>query len=449
MGKKPSTGRQREIWIATEKLPRNPGHPFYEQLNRVLEKAGFDAFVEGLCQRFYAEGKGRPSLRPGRYFRILLVGYFEGLSSERAIAWRVSDSLSLRAFLDYGPEEASPNHSTLLRTRRRIDLETHGEVFTWVLKQLAEAGLVRGKTIGIDATTLEANAARRSLVRRDTGKDYETFVRELAEASGVETPTREALIRFDRKRKKTMSNEEWVNPHDPEAKITKLKDGRTRLGHKVEEAVDLETGAVVAVTAPAELGDPQTLGGTLQMAREEVQAVGSEAEVREVVADKGCHSNETVLELKELGLRGYLSETDRGRRNWKGKNKKYQAPVYANRRRIRGRRGRRLQRQRSELVERPFAHQFVTGGLRRIWVRGHANVRKRLLIHVCGFNLGMLMRHLTGVGTPRSLQGRAWTRLFTVFWTPRGHWIGWNRQLGRFWASIRPDSLFWAPRIHY
>ena len=332
------------------------------------------------------------------------MGYFEGLSSERAIAWRVSDSLSLRTFLDYGPEEASPNHSTLSRTRRRIDLETHGEVFTWVLKQLAKAGLVRGKTIGIDATTLEANAAMRSLVHRDTGKDYGTFVRELAEASGVETPTREALIRFDRKRKKTMSNEEWVNPHDPEAKITKLKDGRTLLGHKVEEAVDLETGAVVAVTAPAELGDPQTLGGTLQMAREEVQAVGSEAEVREVVADKGYHSNETVLELKELGLRGYLSETDRGRRNWKGKNKKYQAPVYANRRRIRGR---RLQRQRSELVERPFAHQFVTGGLRRTWVRGHTNVRKRLLIHVWGFNLGMLMRHLTGVGTPRSLQGRA------------------------------------------
>ena len=262
----------------------------------------------------------------------------------------------MRAFLEYDPEEAPPSHSTLSRTRRRIDVETHGEVFTWVLKQLAEAGLVKGKTIGIDATTLEANAAMRSIVRRDTGKDYETFVRGLAEASGVETPTREELIRFDRKRKpKKMSNEEWMNPHDPEAKITKLKDGRTRLGHKVEEAVDLETGAVVAVTAPDELGDTQTMGETLRMAQEEVTAVEPDAEVHEVVADKGYHSNETVLELKALGLRSYLSETDRGRRNWKGNNKKYQAPVYANRRRIRGRRGRRLQRQRSELVERPFA----------------------------------------------------------------------------------------------
>ena len=191
------------------------------------------------------------------------------------------------------------------------------------------------------------------------------------------------------------------------------------------------------------------MGETLRMAQEEVTAVEPDAEVHEVVADKGYHSNETVLELKALGLRSYLSETDRGQRNWKGNNKKYQAPVYANRRRIRGRRGRRLQRQRSELVERPFAHQFVTGGLRRIFVRGHANVRKRLLIHVCGFNLGLLMRHLTGVGTPRSLQSRAWMRLFTVIWVPMGHWIARNHPWGRCWASIRPDSLFCAPGIHH
>ena len=436
------------MWVATQKLPRSPGHPFYERLNQVLQKAGFDAIVEALCARFYADRIGRPSLRPGRYFRMLLVGYFEGLNSERGIAWRMADSMSLRAFLDLDPEETPPNHSTLSRTRRRIDVETHGEVFRWVLKQLAQAGLVRGKTIGIDATTLEANAAMRSLVRRDTGEDYETYVKGLAQASGVETPTREEWVRFDRKRKKKTSNREWVNPHDPDAKITKLKDGRTRLGHKVEEAVDLETGAVVAVTAPEKLGDTQTLGGTLRMAQEEVEAVGSGAEVREVVADKGYHSNETVLELKELGLRGYLSETDRGRRNWKGRNRKYQAPVYANRRRIRGRRGRRLQWQRSELVERPFAHQFTTGGLRRIFVRGHANVRKRLLIHMCGFNLGLLMRRLTGVGTPRSLQGRGWVRLFSLLGAKLGRWIGWNPFWERFWASIGPDLQFWASRTH-
>ena len=205
------------MWVATQKLPRSPGHPFYEWLNRVLEKTGFDAFMEGLCERFYADRTGRPSLRPGRYFRMLLLGYFEGLNSERAIAWRVADSMSVRAFLDLDPEETPPNHSTLSRTRRRIDVETHGEVFRWVLAQLAEAGLVQGKTIGIDATTLEANAAMRSLVRRDTGEGYETFVRGLAKSSGVPTPTREELVRLDRKRKKKTSNKEWVNPHDPDA----------------------------------------------------------------------------------------------------------------------------------------------------------------------------------------------------------------------------------------
>ena len=244
------------MWVATRKLPRSPRHPFYERLNQVLEKAGFDAFVETRCARFNADGIGRPSLRPGRYFRMLLVGYFEGLNSERGIAWRVADSMSLRAFLGLDPEETPPNHSTVSRTRRRINIETHGGVFTCVLKQLAQAGLVRGKTIGIDATTLEANATLRTLVRRDTGQGYETFVKGLAAASGVPTPTREELVRFDRKRKKKMSNRVWMNPHDPDAKITKLKDGRTSLGHKVEEAVDLETGAVVAVTAPEELDDP-------------------------------------------------------------------------------------------------------------------------------------------------------------------------------------------------
>ena len=258
MGKKPSAGRQRGMWMATQKLPRRPGHPFYDRLNRVLDQAGFDALVEGQCARFYATGIGRPSLRPGSYFRILLAGYFEGLNSERAIAWRGADSMSLRAFLDLDPEETPPNHSTLSRTRRRVDVETHGEVFRWVLKQLAQAGLVRGKTIGIDATTLEANAAMRSLVRRDAGENYETLVKGLSEASGVPTPTREELARFDPE-----AQDEDEQPKVGESERSGREDhgdqGRTRLGYKVEEAVDLETGAVVAVTAPEELGDTQIL----------------------------------------------------------------------------------------------------------------------------------------------------------------------------------------------
>ena len=255
------------VAVNTEDLPTSDGHPFFERLNRVLEESGFDAFVEGLCEAFYACRLGRPSLRPGRYFRLLFIGYFEGVSSERGIAWRVADSLSLRSFLDLDMTEAAPDHSTLSRTRRRIDVETHEAVFTWVLERVAEAGLVRGKTVGIDATTLEANAAMRSIERRDTGESYEAFLRRLAEASGVETPTRADLARFDRSRKnKKTSNKEWQSPQDPDAKVAKMKDGRTHLAHKAEHGVDLDTGAIVSVTVQdASAGDSATLPETLTM----------------------------------------------------------------------------------------------------------------------------------------------------------------------------------------
>ena len=406
MGKKRTRDQQATLWVATGDLPKSAGHPFYERLNRVLDEAGFDAFVETQCAKFYAATVGRPSLAPGRYFRLLLLGYFEGLDSERAIAWRAADSLSIRAFLDVALHETTPDHSTLSRTRRLIDLETHEAVFTWVLQRLADAQLVRGHTMGIDATTLDANAAMRSIVRRDSGEAYEAWLTRLAEASGVATPTRAELARFDRTRKKKGSNDDWTHPQDPDAKITKMKDGRTHLAHTAEHAVDLETGAIVSVTVQdAHTGDTTTMVETLITAAEQVEAVGA-AGITEVVGDKGYHSNETMEAFVEIGVRSYVSEPDRGRRNWTGKATAQQA-VYANRRRIRGARGHRLVRQRGELLERPNAHLYETGRMRRVHLRGHPNILKRLLMHVCGFNLGLLMRQLTGVGTPRSLQGRA------------------------------------------
>ena len=264
------------MWVPTADLPKSAGHPFYERLNRVLDDAGFDAFVEAQCASFYADGVGRPSLAPGRYFRLLLLGYFEGLDSERAIAWRAADSLSIRTFLDVALHEAPPDHSTLSRTRRLIDLETHQAVFTWVLQRLADATLVVGRTVGIDATTLEANAAMRSIVRRDTGESYDAFLTRLAEASGLSTPTRAELARFDRTRKKKGSNADWTHPHDPDAKIAKMKDGRTHLAHTAEHAVDLDTGAIVGVTVQdASAGDTTTLVDTLVTAAEQVEAVGA------------------------------------------------------------------------------------------------------------------------------------------------------------------------------
>jgi len=413
MGKRP-TERQSELWVAATEMPQAPGHPFYRKLNELLTKHGFDPFVEGLCERFYHDSLGRRSIPPGVYFRMLLIGYFEGIDSERGIAWRCTDSLTLRGFLGCGLKDSTPDHSSLSRIRQRLAVETHEEVFTWVLKRLAETGLLKGQTLGIDATTLEANAAMRSIVRKDTGEGYLEFLTGLAKASGIETPTREELAKLDRKRKNKASNADWENPHDPDARITKMKDGRTHLAHKAEHAVDLDSGAIVGVTVqPADRGDCQSLGETLDVTAEALATVATDAEVgeqlsehlvAETVTDKGYHSNETMSDQRGLGIRTYCSEPERkGRRKWEGQADA-QAAVYANRRRIRGERGKRLLRKRGELLERPFAHCYETGGMRRTHLRGHGNILKRLLVHVAGFNLGLVMRTMFGIGKPRRVQ---------------------------------------------
>jgi transposase len=409
MGKR-RRARQPTMWITTTELTTAASHPFYARLNQLLREQGFDDFAEAQCRPFYAETMGRPGLPPGIYFRLLLIGYFEGIDSERGIAWRAADSFALRDFLGVGLEDAPPDHSTISRTRRLIDLETHRAVFTWALQCLSTAGLVKGKTIGIDATTLEANAALRSIVRRDTGESYEEFLTTLAKASGIGTPTRADLARIDRKRKKKGSNEDWTHPHDPDARITKMKDGRTHLAHKAEHAVDLETGAIVGITVQgADQGDTTTIQVTLPEAAEQLEAVAAVtdtavATIDEVVADKGYHSKQTVLDLQTLGIRAYISEPDRGPQSWIDQEAEREA-VYANRRRIRGQRGQTLLRKRGELLERPCAHLYETGGLRRTHARGHENILKRLLVHASACNLGLWMRALVGVGTPRGLQG--------------------------------------------
>ncbi len=409
MGRRNSE-RQEELWVSAGEIARGPGSPFYTQLNEVLAKGGFDRWAEERCRKFYAEKVGRPGVPPGVYFRMLVIGYLEGIDSERGIAWRCADSLTLREFLGYGLTERTPDHSTLSVVRGRIDVETHREVFGWILGRLAEHGLLKGKTIGVDATTVEANAAMRSLVRRDTGEGYNEYLEKLAKESGIETPTREDLAKLDRKRKNKASNDDWKDPHDPDAKITKMKDGRTHLAHKAEHAVDMDTGAIVGVTIqPADRGDTSSIGETLCETMENLDEVSDDEhryEVQEVVTDKGYHSNDVLRDLAEMGIRSYASEPDRGRRNWKGKQAERDA-VYANRRRIRGERGKRLLRKRGEFLERPFAHCYETGRMRRAHLRGHQNILKRVLIHTAGCNVSLLMRTLFGVGTPRALQGLA------------------------------------------
>jgi transposase len=439
MGTRKQREKQEEIWIAHTELASAPGHPFYQKLNEVLEGERFDEFVEGLCAKFYAEKYGRPSLTPGIYFRCLLIGYFEGIDGERGIAWRLADSLALRCFVGISLDEYTPDHSTISRTRRLIDLDTHREVFRWVLGVLADRGLLKGQRVAIDATTLEANAAMRSIVRRDTGESYEEFLRGLAKASGIATPRREDLARLDRKRKKRTSNKEWKSPADADARIAKMKDGRTHLAHKAEHVVDLDTGAVLAITLQgADQGDTTTLDETLCEAGMAVaEQIGREVELRpdeepkvnvngieEAVTDKGYHSSSVVKRMKTYGVRSYIPEKQqKGQRNWQGKAEEQQA-VYANRRRVRGEYGKSLLRRRGELVERSFAHCYETGGMRRCHLRGHENILKRQLIHVGAFNLSLILRKLLGAGTPRELKNhfvKLIGRILRLLWYGNGH----------------------------
>jgi transposase len=416
--------RQTELMVGWAELPRSPGHAFYDRLQAVLVEAGFDGFAEKGCAPYYASRRGRPSLPPGRYFRMHLVGYFEGIESERGLEWRCADSLSLRECLRLGTTEPVPDHSWLSRTRSRLPLEVHEAVFAWVLRRLAEHGLVKGERIGVDASTMEADAALRTIVRRDTGEGYRAMLERLARASGIETPTAADLVRLDRERKgKRLSNAEWTSPTDPEARIAKLKDGRTRLAYKPEHAVDLDTGAIVAAEIhaaeihAADRGDAATLPETLEAAEANLAAVGAAPtpeDPAELVADRGYHSRDGLKGLEDGAWKSRIAEKKvRGVHRWHGDEDARRA-VYNNRARLRSGVAREAFRLRAELVERGFALVLDRGGMRRARLRGRENLRKRYLVHVAGYNLGLIMRLLVGAGTPRELVARAAAHLLVL-----------------------------------
>ncbi|MHB1038145.1 MAG: transposase, partial [Pirellulales bacterium] len=409
----------------------------YRKLSEILAEAGFDRWVEQECRSYYHNHLGRPSIPPGVYFRMLLVGYFEGIGSQRGIAWRCGDSLSLRAFLGVPLVEETPDHSSLTRVRDRLPLEVHASVFQWVLKVAAEKGLLRGKTVAVDATTLEANAAMKTIVRRDTGEDWNDYLRRLMqEQEGAENPTDEELRRFDRKRKdKRVSNDEWTSPTDPDSRIAKMKDGRTHLAYKAEHVVDLETELVLAASIRhANEGDADTLVDSVMEAQANLTEAEIDVEIEEAVADKGYHATETLELADSLNIRTYIPERKpKGKRNWKNVSAAARRAFLNNRRRVRGARSKRLQRLRSELVERSFAHMCGTGGARRSWLCGIEKVQKRYLIAAVARNLGLVMRKLFGIGTPRGLQAG-----FGLAWLPPSVQI--NRGIlsqHRYYASSR------------
>ena len=405
--------------VSWAELPRSPGHVFYDTLQGVLIAADFDGFVERACAAHYAPARGRPSLPPGRYFRMLLVGYFEGIDSERGLEWRCADSLSLREFLRLGEREPVPDHSWLSRTRSRLPLEVHDQVFSWVLERLAEHGLIKGERIGLDASTMEANAALRSIVRRDSGETYRAMLARMARKSGIATPTAEDLVRLDRNRKgKKLSNADWESPTDPDARIAKMKDGRTHLAYKPEHAMDLDTGAIVAAEVhPADAGDTTTMPGTLASAAEYLAALNAEPTPEapaEVIADKGYHSRDGLKALDGGPWKSRISEPKRDEfSRWHGDDQARRA-VYNNRTRLLSGVARQAFKLPAELVERGFALILDRGGMRRTWLRGRENVHKRYLIHVAGYNLGLIMRLLTGAGTPREFSAGVVALLFAL-----------------------------------
>jgi transposase len=400
---------QQGLWVASTDLPKSPGHPFYGKLNQLLAEANFDSWVEKLCQPFYAAIMGRPSIPPGVYFRMILIGYFEGIASQRGIAWRCSDSRSLAEFLGIPINERTPDHSSLSRTHGRLPLEIHEQVFVFVLKIAEDKKLLKGKTVAVDSTTLEANAAMKSIERKDTGEDWKAYLTRLAKEAGIENPSDEELRRFDKKRPdKKVSNEDWQSTTDPDSRIAKMKDGTTHLAYKAEHVVDLGSDLVLAATiTPANHGDAETMCDSVAQAQLNVEAAGSEAQIKEAVADKGYHKHSTLALATELQWRTYIPEPKRHHRNrWTNKPAGQQAATYANRRRVRGQRSKRLQRLRSEMTERTFAHVCETGGARRTWLSGLIKVQKRYLIQVAARNLGLILRKLFGIGTARGLQGR-------------------------------------------
>ena len=399
---------QQEMWVATTSLPKSQGHVFYRKLNAVFAEAGFDRMAEELGRPYYHERIGRPSIPPGVYFRMLLVGYFEGLSSQRGIAWRCADSLSLREFLGVPLTEDTPDHSSLTRVRDRLPLEVHTAVFDWALRLLAEKGLMPGKTVAIDSTFLEANAAMKSIVRRDTGEDWNEYLRRLMqEREGVENPTDEELRRFDRTRKdKRVSNEEWGSKTDPDSRIAKMKNGETHLAYKAEHVIDLETEVVLAASIRhADEADTDTMVDSLIEAQVNLTEAGVDVEIEEAVGDKGYHATDTIELAESVNVRTYIPERkQKGKRNWRDVPEEKRRAVINNQRRVRRAKSKRLQRQRSERVERSFAHICETGGARRSWLHGLEKVQKRYSIAALARNLGLLMRKVFGIGTPRGLQ---------------------------------------------
>ncbi len=420
--------KQEEMWVVAQELPKATPDRFYQRVNQTLEKIGFAEQVWTICEPAYAEASkgGRPGIDPVVYLKMLMVGFFENLPSERAIASRCADSLSIRGFLGYGLTDMTPDHSSLSVIRRRLSLEQFEALHIVLLRALYSHGLLKGRNLGIDSSVIEANASLRELRHRNDEKSYWEYVRQLAREAGVDDSDDKAVRRFDKKRpgRKTR-NADWVNPHDPEAKVGRTKQGATDMVYKPEHVSDLDSGAIVQVevrsgdAADNDASLNQRVLSAVGVLLEVVPEAASEKVGTSVVADEGYFALEQIGQMQSFGIRTVIADPHARRRR-----KDLPEPERKTLRRARAATGsasgKALLRKRGEHLERGFAHVLDHGGLRRATLRGRENLTKRHMVAALSFNLSLLLRGLFGIGTAKQwLAGplkRLQARFMAAFW---------------------------------
>ena len=399
---------QGEFWVAAHQLPTSAKSAFYARLDETLESFGFADKVRALCAPAYnATQAGRPGIDPVVYLKMIMVGFFEDLPSERAIAARCADSICIRAFLNYSLEEKTPEHSTFTVIRQRLGLEVYQEIFTLTLQALREHGLLRGKNLGIDSSVIEANASLRALVHRNTEEQYWDYVKRLAAQEGIDPDDTAAVRKFDRHRPGKGSNKEWQNPYDPDAKIGRTKHGATDMIYKPEAVVDLDTGAIVqADVHPGDQADHKEVATQVLQAQQTINQACEQAldtlTVTSVTSDKGYYAVDQLEALQAEGIRTVISDPLDNRRIDKLQPQQQQA-VRAARRSVKSKSGKDLLRRRGMHIERSFAHILDAGGMRRTTLRGWENLNKRFKLAAAFYNLSQLMRKIFGFGTPKQL----------------------------------------------
>jgi transposase len=410
---------QGELWIDAAKVALPEGCAFYDKLNAMLEAVGFDEQVHALCQPYYRmDGPGHPGVDPAVYFRILLIGFFEGIRSERALATRCADSLMLRRFLRYQLDESVPDHSTLSVIRHRFPVDVFHQVFTIMHPALASLGLIRGAHIAMDTSVIEANASMRNLRNRCTGEKYREYVRRLAKDDGVNPRDEAAVSRHDRKRKnRKTSNNDWQNPHDPDAKVGPTKHGETRMIYKPEHVVDMDTGAIIdAQVLPGDTADATEVAARLAETERRMMAVMpiDELPIETLTADKGYHSAANVEQLSTAGIAVNIPDRVVDRK-MEQLTPACQRALRKSATLVKSRKGKALLRKRGMYVERSFAHVLDAGGMRRTTLRGRENVQKRHSIASLGYNLSLVLLTVFGVGTPKQAIAGATAAGFSAF----------------------------------